>query len=228
MSPIIIVLIALAAGAVLAGVAFAVMGKGGELARFEADHPPLDLPADRPLSGSDVSRVLLPLSLWGYHVRAVDDVLRRVVGALSERDARIADLERRLAEAGQAVPPASPGTAASSGPQGAASADPAGSAGAAAPVRTGAHTRGAASPGTPRAADRPRGGSGSRPAATGGTGADKPGDTAAENDRSAGGSAGKPSGSSDDADGESDPAAGADSADSGRESAAAGHRQGAR
>ncbi|MFD0804249.1 hypothetical protein ACFQZU_23435, partial [Streptomonospora algeriensis] len=107
MSPIIIVLIALAAVAVLAGVAFVVMGKGGELARFEADHPPLDLPSDRPLSGSDVSRVLLPLSLWGYHVRAVDDVLRRVVGALSERDARIADLERRLAEAEGPVPPPS-------------------------------------------------------------------------------------------------------------------------
>ncbi|MBB5999479.1 hypothetical protein [Streptomonospora salina] len=113
MSPIIVALIALAAVAVLAGVAYVVMGKGGELARFEADHPPLELPSGRPLSGPDVSRVLLPLALWGYHVRAVDDVLRRVVGALSERDARIADLERRLAEAGRPVPPDSaPGSGA--------------------------------------------------------------------------------------------------------------------
>ncbi|MDA0563016.1 hypothetical protein LG943_01495 [Streptomonospora sp. S1-112] len=113
MSPIILSLIALSAVAVLAGVAFVVMGKGGELARFDADHPPLDLPADRPLTGTDVSRVLLPLALWGYHVRAVDEVLRRVIGALGERDARIAELERRLDEAGLPLPPrgAGPGAA---------------------------------------------------------------------------------------------------------------------
>ncbi|MFC3522015.1 hypothetical protein ACFPZ0_11130 [Streptomonospora nanhaiensis] len=105
MSPIILSLIALSAVAVLAGVAFVVMGRGGELARFDADHPPLDLPADRPLTGTDVSRVLLPLALWGYHVRAVDEVLRRVIGALGERDARIAELERRLVEAGLPLPP---------------------------------------------------------------------------------------------------------------------------
>ncbi|MFC4560482.1 hypothetical protein ACFO4E_01295 [Nocardiopsis mangrovi] len=97
MSVTILVLISVAAAAVLIGVAFTVMGKGGQLARFEADHPPLDLPDDRLLTGPDVSRVALPLSVWGYHVRAVDDVLRRVVGALAERDAAIRDLEQRLA-----------------------------------------------------------------------------------------------------------------------------------
>ncbi len=99
-SPTILVLTAVAALAVLAGVALTVLGRGGQLARFEADHPPLDLPDDRPVTGPDVSRVVLPLALWGYHVRAVDEVLRRVVAALAERDARIHDLEQRLAAAG--------------------------------------------------------------------------------------------------------------------------------
>ncbi|WP_233515093.1 hypothetical protein [Marinitenerispora sediminis] len=98
MNQAILILTALAAVAVLAGVAFAVMGRGGQLARFAADHPPLDLPADRPVTGMDVSRIELPLALWGYHVRAVDEVLRRVAAALRERDERIAELEHRLAE----------------------------------------------------------------------------------------------------------------------------------
>ncbi|MFC7327647.1 hypothetical protein [Marinactinospora rubrisoli] len=101
----------------LAGVAFAVMGRGGQLARFPADHPPLDLPDDRPVAGADVARVELPLALWGYHVRAVDEVLRRVAVALRERDERIAELEQRLAEARTSTGPAtwyprSPGDAA--------------------------------------------------------------------------------------------------------------------
>nr|WP_239647293.1 hypothetical protein [Nocardiopsis baichengensis] len=105
MNPTILILISLSAVAVLAGVAYAVMGKGGQLARFEADHPPLDLPEDRPVTPSDVGRIALPLALWGYHVRGVDEVLRRLSAALAERDERIADLERRLAEAGAATGP---------------------------------------------------------------------------------------------------------------------------
>ncbi|PSK97344.1 hypothetical protein CLV63_10862 [Murinocardiopsis flavida] len=92
----ILILTGLAAVAVLAAVALVVMGKGGQLARFEADHAPLDLPADRPISAADVAGVRLPLSMWGYHVRAVDEALRRLSGALRDRDARIEELEARL------------------------------------------------------------------------------------------------------------------------------------
>ncbi|GAA3741261.1 hypothetical protein [Salinactinospora qingdaonensis] len=105
MNLIILILTALVSVAVLAGVALVVMGKGGQLARFEADHPPLDLPADGSIASSDVTRVLIPLSLWGYHVRAVDEVLARLATALRERDARIADLEHRLAEQPRSAAP---------------------------------------------------------------------------------------------------------------------------
>ncbi|WP_393916788.1 hypothetical protein [Halostreptopolyspora alba] len=102
----IMVLIGVAAVAVLAGVAFVVVDGDQELARFEADHPPLDLPEDRPVTGEDISRMRIPLALWGYHVRAVDEVLSRLATSLRERDERIAELERRHMEpATRAEPP---------------------------------------------------------------------------------------------------------------------------
>ncbi|TQN32764.1 hypothetical protein FHX37_2746 [Haloactinospora alba] len=96
MTPTILVLTAGAAVAVLVAVAAVVTGRGGQLARFEADHPPLELPTSRPITSADVGRVILPLAFWGYHVRAVDDVLRRLSQTIAERDARIAELERRV------------------------------------------------------------------------------------------------------------------------------------
>lgn len=101
----ILILTALAAFAVLVAVAVVVMGYGGQLARFEADHPPLDLPTDRPVSSRDVARIRLPLTMWGgYHVRAVDELLGRMAAGIDERDARIAQLEARLGERGTSVP----------------------------------------------------------------------------------------------------------------------------
>ncbi|WP_232306539.1 DivIVA domain-containing protein [Thermobifida cellulosilytica] len=99
----ILILTALAGFAVLVTVAVLVMGHGGQLARFEADHPPLDLPADRPVTGRDVARIRLPLALWGYHVRAVDEVLDRVAADIEERDTRIAQLEARLGDRGSSA-----------------------------------------------------------------------------------------------------------------------------
>ena len=90
------ILIGLAALAVLVGVVYVVLGKGGQLARYEADFPPLDLPEDRPVRSFELGRLMVPLSLWGYHVRAVDELLVRLTGTLKEREEHIADLEWRL------------------------------------------------------------------------------------------------------------------------------------
>lgn len=89
-------MVAAAALAVLVGVVYVVLGKGGQLARFEADYPPLPLPDDRPVEAHDLGRVMLPLALWGYHVRAVDELLLRLTVTLREREERIEDLEWRL------------------------------------------------------------------------------------------------------------------------------------
>lgn len=96
MPHLILFLVAAAALAVLVGVVYVVLGKGGRLARFEADYPPLDLPSDRPVKAAHLGRLLLPLAMWGYHVRAVDELLLRLTATLREREARIEDLEWRL------------------------------------------------------------------------------------------------------------------------------------
>lgn len=90
------VLVAAAALAVLVGVVYVVLGKGGQLARFEADYLPLPLPDDRPVKAFDLARLVLPLAMWGYHVRAVDELLLRLTATLREREERIQDLEWRL------------------------------------------------------------------------------------------------------------------------------------
>ncbi|PRY01967.1 hypothetical protein [Allonocardiopsis opalescens] len=94
------ILCLLAGVAVVAGVFFVALGRGGELAPATSDYPPVDLPGNRPIVGTDVALLRLPLGMWGYHVRAVDEVLRRVAFTLSERDTRIATLEKQVTELG--------------------------------------------------------------------------------------------------------------------------------
>ncbi|TYK49162.1 hypothetical protein [Actinomadura decatromicini] len=92
-----VVVLVLAGLAVLGAVVALAMGRGGELAGTHPDHPPLPLGADgRPVTGPDVVRIRLPRTIWGYQPQVTDEALRRLASALSERDARVASLERRL------------------------------------------------------------------------------------------------------------------------------------
>ncbi|WP_285775335.1 hypothetical protein [Microtetraspora sp. NBRC 13810] len=110
-----LVVLALAALAILAGVVAVAMGRGGELKEFPPDVPPLDLPEAGQLSAVDFAALQLPVSLVGYHTQSVDETLQRAAVAISARDTRIAVLEQRVTEllAGrlqarqeaQAVPP---------------------------------------------------------------------------------------------------------------------------
>jgi hypothetical protein len=90
--------IAAAAVAVLASVVVLALGRGGELAEAHPDHPPLPLPAGRPLMGTDIALLRLPKGVWGYHVGVTDEALSRMAYALTERDARVAFLQEQLAE----------------------------------------------------------------------------------------------------------------------------------
>ncbi|GIH91429.1 hypothetical protein ACFFMN_30735 [Planobispora siamensis] len=93
-----LVVLALAALAILAGVVMVAMGKGGELTEFAPDVPPLALPEAGQLNAVDFMALQLPVSLVGYHTQSVDEALQRVASALSERDTRIAVLEQRVSE----------------------------------------------------------------------------------------------------------------------------------
>ncbi|WP_440100550.1 hypothetical protein [Streptosporangium sp. H16] len=93
-----LVVLAFAAVAVIAGVTVVAMGRGGELSEFAPDVPPLNLPQAGQLGAVDFMALQLPVSLVGYNTQSVDETLNRVAGALSERDTRIAVLEQRVSE----------------------------------------------------------------------------------------------------------------------------------
>jgi hypothetical protein len=95
---IVIVAVALAGLAVVVAVVLLASGMGGELADSHPDHPPLPLPGNRPIAGTDAALLRLPTGVWGYHTRVTDEALRRLSYALTERDTRIAILEQQTAE----------------------------------------------------------------------------------------------------------------------------------
>lgn len=68
------------------------------MAEFPPDVPPLDLPDVDGMTAADLVALRLPIGVVGYQTEAVDETLRRVSAALSERDARIAVLEQRVTE----------------------------------------------------------------------------------------------------------------------------------
>ncbi|WP_431042381.1 DivIVA domain-containing protein [Streptomyces sp. P1-3] len=133
--------------AVVGAVTLAVIGgtERGPLPEAPQDRLDVPLPADRPLGRADIEAVRLPMTLRGYRMADVDDILGRVGAELAERDARIAELEASLAGAQAArqsaarhaatPPPAHP-PAEPMAPDGSASNGSAGSNGSAAPAET--------------------------------------------------------------------------------------------
>ncbi|MFE0171474.1 DivIVA domain-containing protein [Streptomyces sp. NPDC059002] len=74
-------------------------GENGALPEAAPERFTDPLPDDRPLRRADVDAVRFPMTLRGYHMGEVDDVLGRLGAELAERDARIAELESALAGA---------------------------------------------------------------------------------------------------------------------------------
>ncbi|MGW1376750.1 DivIVA domain-containing protein [Streptomyces sp. NPDC002446] len=74
-------------------------GDGGGLRDSEPDRLYDPLPQDRPVARADVDAVRLAVTVRGYRMDDVDDVLDRLGAELAERDARIAELEAALAGA---------------------------------------------------------------------------------------------------------------------------------
>ncbi|NDU74851.1 hypothetical protein GWI34_19790 [Actinomadura sp. DSM 109109] len=97
---IVVVVLVLAGVAVLGAVVALAMGRGGGLAEAHPDYPPISADAEgRPVIGWSGSHLRLPRTLWGYQPHVTDDAVHRLTEALHERDARVADLERRLLDA---------------------------------------------------------------------------------------------------------------------------------
>ena len=82
------------------GVMLALGRLDGELPEAVPDRAPLALPDDRQLGRADVDGVKFAVGMRGYRMDEVDDVLDRLAAEVSQRDARITDLEERLAARG--------------------------------------------------------------------------------------------------------------------------------
>jgi DivIVA domain-containing protein len=86
----------LAAIVVITVIALLAVGKLGELPDVEPDRAPLALPTDRVLTDQDVDAVRFSVGARGYRMDEVDVVLDRLAAEVSERDARIVELESKL------------------------------------------------------------------------------------------------------------------------------------
>jgi DivIVA domain-containing protein len=83
---------------VLGSTAAVAVGRGGAMARAYPDRREVRLPADRPVSASDLDDVRFSVVLRGYRMDEVDDVLSRIGRDLAEREERVAVREREVAE----------------------------------------------------------------------------------------------------------------------------------
>jgi DivIVA domain-containing protein len=71
---------------VLGGVAVVAAGRGAPLSRAYDDRPDLALPADGPVSASDLRRVRFSLAFRGYRMSEVDALLDRLAREREEPD----------------------------------------------------------------------------------------------------------------------------------------------
>lgn len=94
--------ILIAAIAIVAGVVFVAIGRGGELSVERTDYAPLDL---GPVSATDVVLLRPPTALWGYNVQATDEAFERIAESIRARDVRIVALEQLVTDLGREPSP---------------------------------------------------------------------------------------------------------------------------
>lgn len=87
-----------------------VFGRGEELAPLPPGASPTRLPASD-LTGADIGQVRFQLVLRGYKMSEVDWVMQRIGNEVDELRAKVAELERELADAEQSSGAALPGGA---------------------------------------------------------------------------------------------------------------------
>jgi hypothetical protein len=93
---IVVVVLVLACLAVLGAVVALAMGLGGELSPAHRDRPP-PAPGAPPFAGPSQGP-RLPRGLWGYQADVADRAIDGLLQALRDREARMAALERQVAD----------------------------------------------------------------------------------------------------------------------------------
>ncbi len=93
---LLLLVVALVAGAVAFGVAALMTGSDRGLATTEPDSPAVPLPSDRPLAEDDVAGVRFGTALRGYRMDEVDAALGRVAYDLGYKQELITVLESEV------------------------------------------------------------------------------------------------------------------------------------
>jgi DivIVA domain-containing protein len=93
------VVTALVVAAAAFGVVVVLTGRADVMAEMPPDAVPVELPEDRPITASDLTRVRFDLALRGYRMDQVDALLDRLGRELADRDEEISALRSRLAGA---------------------------------------------------------------------------------------------------------------------------------
>jgi DivIVA domain-containing protein len=78
--------VAILAVVVIGAVAVVAAGRGGTMAETFDDRPDARVPADRPLTASDLRAVRFSTALRGYRMSEVDALLDRLAAEMSPRD----------------------------------------------------------------------------------------------------------------------------------------------
>ena len=98
---VVFVLTVVVVGALLFLGGSVLLGRGETQPPADPDRSPLELPEDRPVTAEDVRAARLTVTVRGYRMTEVDWLLEELARALEERDAELAALRARLAEAGR-------------------------------------------------------------------------------------------------------------------------------
>ena len=105
LSAVVFVVSVLLVGGLLFLGASLLLGRGETQPPAELDRSPVELPADRPVTGDDVRALRISVTVRGYRMTEVDWVLEQLAGTIEERDREIAALRARPGAADPDVPP---------------------------------------------------------------------------------------------------------------------------
>ncbi len=72
------------------------LGRGETQPPAELDRSPVELPADRPVTGDDVRALRISVTVRGYRMTEIDWVLEQLAASIEERDREIAALRARV------------------------------------------------------------------------------------------------------------------------------------
>lgn len=100
LSALVFVVSVLLVGGLLFLLGSLLLGRGETQPPAEPDRSPVELPADRPVTGDDVRALRISVTARGYRMTEVDWLLDQLAGALEERDAEIAALRTRAGGGG--------------------------------------------------------------------------------------------------------------------------------